>query len=114
MAAQFVEVASIRRNPDQPRKTFDSAALEATRIDAAGRDLLARIGVAGFAAMNVMLLSIAVWSGAEGTTRDLMHWVSAAIALPVGTNVANARTQTANSQANFRCATPKHAETCNR
>ena len=32
--------------------------------------------------MNVMLLSVAVWSGAADTTRDLMHWVSAAIALP--------------------------------
>ena len=61
---------------------LDSAALAATRSDAEGRDLLARIGVAGFASMNVMLLSIAVWSGATGPTRDLMHWVSAAIALP--------------------------------
>jgi Cu2+-exporting ATPase len=63
-------------------RPLDSAALEATRRDAEGRDLLARIGVAGFASMNVMLLSVAVWSGADGTTRDLLHWVSAAIALP--------------------------------
>lgn len=63
-------------------RPLDSAALEATRIDAEGRDLLARIGVAGFASMNVMLLSVAVWSGAADTTRDLLHWVSAAIALP--------------------------------
>ena len=63
-------------------RPLDSAALEATRTDAEGRDLLARIGVAGFAAMNVMFLSIAVWSGASDTTRDLLHWVSAAIALP--------------------------------
>jgi Cu2+-exporting ATPase len=61
---------------------LDSAALEATRNDAEGRDLLARIGVAGFASMNVMLLSVAVWAGAADSTRDLMHWISAAIALP--------------------------------
>ena len=32
--------------------------------------------------MNVMLLSVAVWAGAEGVTRDMMHWISAAIAIP--------------------------------
>ncbi len=63
-------------------RPLDSAALEATRVDAEGRDLLARIGVAGFASMNVMLLSVAVWSGATDSTRDLLHWVSAAITLP--------------------------------
>ena len=61
---------------------LDGAALEATRSDDEGRDLLARIGVAGFASMNVMLLSVAVWAGAADSTRDLMHWISAAIALP--------------------------------
>ncbi|REC58245.1 cadmium-translocating P-type ATPase [Rhodosalinus sediminis] len=61
---------------------LDPGALAATETDRAGRDLLMRMAVAGFAMMNVMLLSIAVWSGAEGPTRDLFHWVSAAIALP--------------------------------
>ncbi len=61
---------------------LDSTALSATQTDKAGRDLLMRLAVAGFAAMNVMLLSIAVWSGAEGPTRDLFHWISAAIVLP--------------------------------
>ncbi|HSJ77285.1 MAG TPA: heavy metal translocating P-type ATPase, partial [Erythrobacter sp.] len=41
------------------------------------------LGVAGFGMMNVMLLSVSIWSGAEGTTRDLFHWLSALIALPV-------------------------------
>ncbi len=44
--------------------------------------LLWALGVAGFAAANVMLLSVSVWSGAEGTTRELFHWLSALIALP--------------------------------
>lgn len=51
--------------------------------DRTGRDLLWRLGLAGFAMMNVMLLSVAVWSGAEAATRDLFHLISAAIAFPV-------------------------------
>ena len=61
---------------------LDQAALAATQADRAGRDLLMRLAVAGFAAMNVMLLSVSVWSGASAATRDLFHWISAAIALP--------------------------------
>ena len=61
---------------------LDAGMLAATDADAAGRELLMRLAVAGFASMNVMLLSVAVWSGAEAATRDLFHWVSAAIALP--------------------------------
>ena len=61
---------------------LDEAALLNGTRDAAGRDLLMRIAVSGFAMMNVMILSVAVWSGAEGATRELFHWVSAAIALP--------------------------------
>lgn len=49
---------------------------------AANRALLTRLAVSGFAAANIMLLSVSVWAGAEGAARDLMHWVSALIALP--------------------------------
>lgn len=61
---------------------LDPDALSATASDNMGRDLLMRIGVAGFAMMNIMILSVAVWSGAEAATRDLFHWISGAIALP--------------------------------
>ncbi|TPE50708.1 heavy metal translocating P-type ATPase [Amaricoccus solimangrovi] len=63
-------------------RPLDGARLAGTRADPEGRALLARIGVAGFASMNVMLLSVAVWSGATDATRDLMHWLSALITLP--------------------------------
>ncbi|WP_170417045.1 heavy metal translocating P-type ATPase [Ruegeria atlantica] len=61
---------------------LDPGALSATQSDKAGRDLLMRLAVAGFASMNVMLLSVSVWSGATDATRDMFHWISAAIALP--------------------------------
>ena len=48
--------------------------------------LLRCLGVAAFAAMNVMMLSVPVWSGNVGDMipeqRDFFHWLSALIALP--------------------------------
>ena len=64
---------------------FEDAAAE-TGADAGDRRLLRALAVAAFASGNVMLLSVAVWSGlAEGmgpSTRALMLWLSALIALP--------------------------------
>ncbi|HEX2449190.1 MAG TPA: heavy metal translocating P-type ATPase [Methyloceanibacter sp.] len=68
---------------------FAAAPLEVvkeSRDDARQSYLLRRVAVAGFAAMNIMLISIAVWSG-EASDMDLalataFRWVSALIALP--------------------------------
>lgn len=50
------------------------------------KQLLRAMAVAGFAAGNVMLLSVSVWAGHFSYmghyTRDLMHWISALIVLP--------------------------------
>lgn len=66
----------------QEAHELDPGLLSTTETDRQGRDLLMRVGVAFFSMMNVMLLSVAVWSGAEAATRDMFHWISAAIALP--------------------------------
>ncbi|WP_299150745.1 heavy metal translocating P-type ATPase [uncultured Tateyamaria sp.] len=61
---------------------FEAHEARAT-IAAQGNDgLTLRLGIAGFAMMNVMLLSIAVWSGASDSTRDFFHWIAATISLP--------------------------------
>src|SRR5882672_2234901 len=56
--------------------------LESDREDGALSELIRALAVAGFAASNIMLLSVSIWSGAEAETRDLFHWLSAIIALP--------------------------------
>ncbi|CAN7455739.1 cation-translocating P-type ATPase [Mesorhizobium sp. LjNodule214] len=55
---------------------------EADGKDKTLSELIRAVAVAGFATGNIMLLSVSVWSGAEGATRDLFHWVSALIAIP--------------------------------
>lgn len=44
--------------------------------------MLRALAVAAFGSMNIMSLSVSVWSGAEGSTRDILHWICAGIALP--------------------------------
>ncbi len=61
---------------------LDAGLLSATDTDRQGQALLARLAVAGFAMMNILILSVAVWSGAGDPARALFHWISAAIALP--------------------------------
>lgn len=82
-------------NSDQVLSTLSALGFEATPFDTRilnavdteeSKRLLRAVGVAGFAAANVMLLSVSVWSGLvsdmdEGT-RGFFHWLSALIALP--------------------------------
>jgi Cu2+-exporting ATPase len=64
---------------------FEKASAEASEADQS-RFLLRCLGVAAFATMNVMMLSIPVWSGNVSDMlpeqRDFFHWLSALIALP--------------------------------
>src|SRR5690606_10483919 len=64
---------------------FDPELLQAA-ADAEDRRLLRALAVAGFAAGNVMLLSVSVWAGHAGdmgeATRAFFHWLSALIAIP--------------------------------
>jgi Cu2+-exporting ATPase len=79
------------RGEDAPPfiETLKAAGYDA-HIDEPGADakdgilneLVRALAVAGFAASNIMMLSVAVWSGADPAARDLFHWLSALIALP--------------------------------
>lgn len=75
-----VEALGYRLMPFDPRR------LTSGRMDAEQKRLLAAMAVAGFAAANIMLLSISVWAGQTGdmgpATQGLMHWISALIAIP--------------------------------
>jgi len=64
---------------------FTAGAAE-TASNAELKRLLRALAIAGFAAMNIMLLSVSVWAGSitdiTPETRDFFHWLSALIALP--------------------------------
>ena len=68
-----------------PAFPFASNTLDSVELQAEKR-LLRCLGVAAFGAMNVMLLSVSLWAGADtdpnSATRDLFHWLSALVALP--------------------------------
>ncbi len=77
--AETVEGLGYKLFPYDPARLGDETRREEKR-------LLRAMAVAGFAAANVMLLSVSIWAGnAEGMTaetRTLFHWFSALIALP--------------------------------
>ena len=68
-----------------PAQPFQAQKAEAVEVARASH-LLKCLAVASFAAMNIMLLSVSVWSGGAlditSETRDFFHWLSALIALP--------------------------------
>lgn len=76
----LLERLGYRAYPFDPRRVDEADAKR-------GKQLLLCLAVAGFGAMNIMLLSVSVWSGnvtdITPETRDLFHWLSALIALPV-------------------------------
>ncbi|MCC7049630.1 MAG: cadmium-translocating P-type ATPase [Alphaproteobacteria bacterium] len=75
---EAVQRLGYRLTPFDTRRAADAMGAE-------DRALLKAMAVAGFAAGNVMLLSVSVWAGHSSmgdATRDLFHWVSALIALP--------------------------------
>lgn len=84
-AAQSVEglIEALDRAGFRAAEAVESAA---DRDSARADDLLRRLGVAGFAAANVMLLSVSVWAGhasdMDASAAALFHWLSALIALP--------------------------------
>jgi Cu2+-exporting ATPase len=77
--ARLVQRLGYRLLPCDPARLATSDQQQA-------RDLLRCLAVAGFAAGNIMLLSVSVWSGAASDmalgTRDFLHWISALMAIP--------------------------------
>jgi Cu2+-exporting ATPase len=55
---------------------------EEERHDGMRTELLGALAVAGFCSMNIMLLSVSVWSGADAATRQAFHLLSAVLATP--------------------------------
>ncbi len=76
---ETLEANGYRGHPFVPLRAEEEEAAEARR-------LTRYLAVAGFAAMNIMLLSVSIWSGnvtdITPETRDFFHWASALIALP--------------------------------
>ncbi len=96
LSARRVSVTMARpmRSPDALIAALDAVGFKASplaedtsaREAVEDRDYLRRLAVAGFAAANIMLLSVSVWSGIgsdmPASMQTLFHWLSAIIAVP--------------------------------
>ena len=89
LSTKRVAVAWRGETPPPLIETLGDAGFDAHIDDFAAEEkdgelgrLVRALAVAGFASANIMMLSVAVWSGADPASRDTFHWISAAIALP--------------------------------
>src|SRR5215471_10142553 len=89
LSTKRVTVAWRGENPPPLIETLEGAGFEAhlgdvatDHKDAVLSELVRALAVAGFAAGNIMMLSVGIWSGADPDTRHLFHVLSAVIALP--------------------------------
>lgn len=86
VATDAATILRVLADAGYPATPYDPAILDSDgRADET--ELLRAMGIAGFAAANVMLLSVSVWAGLWSNdmgpaTRDLLHWISALIVLP--------------------------------
>jgi len=83
------EVAGSRSDPSEFTRAIAERGYQTHLFSPGGdagddllKQLILAVAVSGFAATNIMLLSVSVWSGADAATRDLFHWISALIAGP--------------------------------
>lgn len=83
--ARAAELVALITRLGYTARPYDPS-LEDTQMAAEQKFLLRCLAIAGFAAGNIMLISAALWSSTQSemgiATRDLLHWVSALIAMP--------------------------------
>ncbi len=83
-AARANDIAELLARLGFRAAPFSPACLRATE-DAEGRELTRALGIASFGAMNVMLVSVAVWVGTDmgPALRHGLHWLAALIGMPI-------------------------------